>query len=303
MTTCGAPRAAGCWPSAKRTPWAWAAPLPGVLGFSGSGLPLFLHGWLKTSSFLGAFYKKQTRLKKDFFELAVQLDKVRLDALDKKRIAEKLESKNRCTATALKAWQPQECAPLPPIQLTDDQLASFQSGASLTVVLCEWAATLQWPNIKHPDDPGIALVELVYNFLLVTQTTLPRIVARSANRVTYEYPTDQGPLALLPGALEDACRLFDALDKQLKKYMGRTSSHCTFEARCLSFDTLVAVKNASATMPDHSCFEAWKQSAESRKAFKKAQLTRCTFPTCHRSFRRDIIQMMTCRRMRYMPPS
>ena len=167
-----------------------------------------------------AFYKKQTRLKKDFFELAVQLDKVRLDALDKKRIAEKLESKNRCTATALKAWQPQECAPLPPIQLTDDQLASFQSGASLTVVLCEWAAML-WPNIKHPDDPGIALVELVYNFLLVTQTALPRIVARSAYRVTYEYPTDQGPLALLPGALEDACRLFDALDKQLKKFYGK----------------------------------------------------------------------------------
>ena len=63
--------------------------------------------------------------------------------------------------------------------------------------------------------------ELVYNFLLVTQTTLPRIVARSANRVTYEYPTDQGPLALLPGALEDACRIFDALDKQLKQIYGK----------------------------------------------------------------------------------
>ena len=91
---------------------------------------------------------------------------------------------------------------------------------AFTCLVLEWAQTLRWPVEQAEHDPGVSLVELLINFILVTGVAFPCQVSRKAARVVFRHETQAAEVALIPCAFEEAMRTLDSIDFQRKRLFG-----------------------------------------------------------------------------------
>ena len=171
-------------------------------------------------AWLNMAFWANVRLRGKFLDLTIEIDKTRMDACDKRKAQANKDDKHSCSPTNLLEWHPRGRVQLHVPVLNDDQLSGCPWGSAFTCLVLEWAQTLRWPVEQTEHDPGVSLVELLINFILVTGVAFPRQVSRKAARVVCRHETQAAEVALIPCAFEEAMRTLDSIDFQCKRLFG-----------------------------------------------------------------------------------
>ena len=199
------------------------------------------------------FYKKQRRMRGKFLDLTIEIDKTRMD---KRKAQANKDAKHSCSPTNLLEWHPRGGVQLHVPVLNDDHLSGCPWGSAFTCLVLEWAQTLRWPVEQTEHDPGVSLVELLINFILVTGVAFPRQVSRKAARVVFRHETQAAEVAVIPCAFEEAMRIehLTPLTFSVNAFLVCFLRHMSLSARASFCAITVATKCAEDGPDGLRCF-------------------------------------------------
>lgn len=163
--------------------------------------------------------KQNIHLTKLVQEFLVRAYRLRLDAIQQRDSGNQHGRASVCTFEVLLDWTPTGFNITLNSELCEKVLKGFLPGASMLITICEWAATLTWPQDDNTT-PGISFYELMCHCVGTTHYEIPTIVNKGEKYLHYVRLSDVPAAALIQTSPWDAVRILESAITYLKRYMG-----------------------------------------------------------------------------------
>ena len=167
---------------------------------------------------MAEWFLRQRSLLVDYRLFACACDILRLDGF--KQLSAKPSAKCwKLTMEQLDGWDPGGQSRDIPQTVCPEKLQGYMPGASLLLCFLRWFRELRWPS-EDTQSGGISHYELLFNFVGVTGSPLPRMVDRKVQRPEYRDPLKEDSALLLPLSTWDAVRLLEHTVTFARKILG-----------------------------------------------------------------------------------